>query len=152
VNRSRQLPAPSPLRYQAAPILLSQHAASRIESEFKPPGLPASARPYPLRSINYQDNRGRRNSLLSNQIYPPVTPSPEQDLPMAYASPVSYTSPFRNQSSYTPSPSAGSISCWLPALHARPLIQEAEVLMSLVQQIHQASELSTTHQRLSITQ
>lgn len=57
INSSRQLPTPRPLRYQAAPILLSQHATSQVECGFKSPGLPASARQSPLRSLNYQDTR-----------------------------------------------------------------------------------------------
>ena len=119
VDRSRQLPAPMPLRSPAVPILLSQHSQNRLDGGFKSPGLPASATQPLHRPMVYPDPRqqrqGRRNSLLSNQIYPPVTSSPEQASALAYASPVSYTSPFRIQSSQSPSPSAGTVSCRFPS-------------------------------------
>jgi len=131
VNHSRQLPTPLPLRSQAVPVLLSQDP-NRVESGFKSPGLPASVL---LRSMAHQDSRhppqGRRNSLLSNQIYPAVTSSPEQASAMAYASPISFSSPFRTHSSQSPSPSAGSISCRFPSSYSSSRLTEMEANLPL---------------------
>jgi hypothetical protein len=73
------------------------------EPRFKSPGLPASARHPSFHSSNRTSSR--RNSLLSNQVYP-ETDTPESIPP---SPPVQYSP------SHSSHPNASSLySCWLP--------------------------------------
>jgi len=111
MDRSRQLPSPPILKSQTS----SPYSAGnffpppRNNDVFKSPGMPASAR--------YGDfSVSRRNSLLSNQIYPPpITPPMEPVNGILAASPESIPSPFPNHSSRSFSSPLRSSSCRFPA-------------------------------------
>jgi hypothetical protein len=80
---------------------------------FKSPGLPASARLPPSYSLNRSqpfDNRPRRNSLLSNQIYPESESPSHPTLPS-----ISLQFPQSHYVSSNDSNSATYRSCWFPS-------------------------------------
>lgn len=111
LNRSRQLPTPPIPRSQTGSSYSTGHVVPppRPDDVFKPPGIPASAR--------HGDYSGpRRNSLLSNQIYPPPTTPPMGPLTaIVAASPESIPSPFQSHSARSFSSPLRSSSCRFPA-------------------------------------
>lgn len=108
LDRSRQLPSPPILKSQtSSPCSTGNFSPPpRLNDVFKAPGMPASAR--------HGDYHGsRRNSLLSNQIYPPPRTPPMDS--MAAASPESIPSPFPTHSSRSFSSPLRSSSCRFPS-------------------------------------
>lgn len=108
---SMQLSSPPVFRSQTgSPYSTGQSFPSqRLKDMFKSPGIPASAR--------HGDYPGaRRNSLLSNQIYPPpTTPSIEPMKASIEASPESISSPFQSHSARSFNSPLRSSSCRFPA-------------------------------------
>lgn len=111
LDQSRQLPSPPILKSQTSSLYSTGNffPPPRLNDAFKSPGMPASAR--------YGDYSGsRRNSLLSNQIYPPQTTTLMDPMTaMVAASPESIPSPFQSHSARSFSSPLRSSSCRFPA-------------------------------------